>query len=94
MGINIWELLTKKEIEISELRDKVLAVDASPVIYHFLASIRQSDGTPLMDSHSRVTSHLMGISTRVTKLMTEGIKLVFCFDGRSPDLKFHERERR
>ena len=94
MGINIWELLPKKEIEINELRDKVLAVDASPVLYQFLASIRQPDGTPLMDSQRRVTSHLMGISTRVTKLMIEGIKLVFCFDGRSPDLKVHEKERR
>ena len=94
MGINIWELLPKKEIEITDLKGKVLAVDASPVIYQFLASIRQRDGTPLMDSKSRITSHLMGISTRVTKLMAEGLKLIFCFDGRAPDLKIYERERR
>lgn len=94
MGINIWELLPKKEIEINDLKGKVLAVDASPVIYQFLASIRQRDGTPLMDSKGRITSHLMGISTRVTRLMAEGLRLIFCFDGRAPDLKIYERERR
>ncbi|MBI2499303.1 flap endonuclease-1 [Candidatus Woesearchaeota archaeon] len=94
MGINIWELLPKKEIEISDLKGKVLAVDASPAIYQFLASIRQRNGIPLMDSKGRITSHLMGISTRVTKLMAEGLKLIFCFDGRAPDLKIYERERR
>src|SRR3989344_5610903 len=94
MGINIWELLPKKEIEISDLKGKVLAVDASPAIYQFLASIRQRDGTPLMDSKGRMTSHLMGISTRITRLMAEGLKLIFCFDGKSPDLKIYERERR
>ncbi|MFH1209536.1 MAG: LAGLIDADG family homing endonuclease [archaeon] len=94
MGINIWELFPKKEIKISDLKGKVLAVDASPVIYQFLASIRQRDGTLLMDSKGEITSHLMGLSTRITKLMSEGLKLIFCFDGRPPDLKIHEREER
>lgn len=94
MGIKLWDELPKKQIEISELKGKVLAVDASPILYQFLASIRQRDGTPLMDSQGNITSHLMGISTRITRLMEEGLKLAFCFDGRPPDLKIHEQERR
>jgi flap endonuclease-1 len=76
------------------LSNKKLAVDASSVIYQFLSNIRQRDGTPLMDSHGNVTSHLMGILTRSLNLMQENIKLAFCFDGSPPDMKIQERLRR
>ena len=51
-------------------------------------------GFPEFAFKSIITNHLMGISPRVTKLMAEGLKLIFCFDGRAPDLKIYERERR
>ena len=94
MGLKIWELIPKKEIEIEGLKGKVLAVDASTIIYQFLSSIRQPDGTPLMDSKGNVTSHLMGIFTRITRLMSENIKLIFCFDGAVPEMKFGETQTR
>jgi len=92
MGIAISELIPKKEISLQELKGKKLAIDASPVIYQFLASIRQSDGTPLMDNKKNITSHLMGLSTRITKLMQENIKLAFVFDGKPPKMKFGESQ--
>lgn len=94
MGLKIWDLIPRREIEINELSGKILAVDASPVLYQFLSSIRQSDGTPLMDSHGNITSHLMGIFTRITRLIQEDIKLIFCFDGKIPALKYQETESR
>ncbi len=92
MGIAISSLIPKKEISLTDLCGKSLAVDSSNVLYQFLSSIRQSDGTPLMDSKQRVTSHLMGLSTRIPKLMSEGIKLCFIFDGKPPALKFKESQ--
>tara|TARA_Y100000034_G_C6908725_1_gene422586 strand:- start:3514 stop:4509 length:996 start_codon:yes stop_codon:yes gene_type:complete len=92
MGIAISSLIPKKEIKISDLGGKRLAVDTSNVLYQFLSSIRQVDGTPLMDSKRRVTSHLMGLSTRIPKLMDENIKLCFVFDGKPPALKFQESQ--
>jgi len=92
MGVAISDLIPKKEIKLEELKGKKLAIDASPVIYQFLASIRQPDGTPLMDNKNNVTSHLMGLSTRIPKLMEAGLKLAFVFDGKPPKMKFEESQ--
>lgn len=87
MGVKLTDLVVRKELSIEQLRGKILAVDFSNALYQFLASIRQRDGTPLMDSKGRVTSHLMGIFTRFTNILGAGIKLVAVFDGERPMLK-------
>ena len=94
MGIKIREILPAREITLDDLRGKVIAVDFFNVVYQFLASIRMADGTPLTDSHGRITSHLQGLLNRTVALMEKGIKLVFVFDGKPHPLKFGERERR
>jgi len=87
MGLNIREIIPRKEIEISDLKDKVVFVDAYNMLYQFLSTIRQPDGTPLMDNKKRVTSHLSGVFYRNVNLLSEGIKLVYVFDGEPPKLK-------
>ncbi|MEK6841247.1 MAG: flap endonuclease-1 [Nanoarchaeota archaeon] len=94
MGLQISELVPKKEISFKDLQNKKIAVDASQTLYQFLSSIRQQDGTPLMDSKQRITSHLQGIITRVTNLMAQNIKLCFAFDGKPPLLKIKTQEER
>ncbi len=87
MGLNIKDIIPRKEIEISDLKNKVVFVDAYNMLYQFLSTIRQPDGTPLMDNKRRVTSHLSGIFYRNTNLLSEGLKLVYVFDGKPPELK-------
>lgn len=87
MGLQIGDIIPKKEIELSALKGKTLAVDAFNVIYQFLSTIRQPDGTPLMDSKQRITSHLSGLFYRNLSLLHEGIKLIYVFDGKPPALK-------
>ena len=94
MGVAISDLLPKKQISIDSLKGKKLAIDSSNVLYQFVASIRQMDGTPLMDSKGNITSHLMGLSTRIPSLMEQNIRLCFVFDGKPPQLKFQEKELR
>ena len=94
MGLQIGSLVPKKEISFKDLENKVIAIDASQMLYQFLSSIRQPDGTPLMDSNESITSHLQGILTRVTNLMSQNIKLCFVFDGKAPLLKIKEQEER
>ncbi len=94
MGVNFKDLVLKKEISIPMLSGKRLVVDGNNILYQFLATIRQPDGSPLKDSHGNITSHLNGLFHRTTKLMHYGIKLIFVFDGKAPDLKRAERERR
>jgi len=94
MGVQITELLKRKEINLNELANKVIAVDSHLFLYQFLTTIRQRDGTLLMDSKGRTTSHLAGLFTRSTKLIESGLKLVYVFDGKAPELKHEEREKR
>ena len=94
MGLNISEIIPRKEIEISDLKGKMVCVDAFNTLYQFLTSIRQPDGTPLMDSKARITSHLSGIFYRNTNLLAEGIKMVYVFDGIPPEQKIRTFRKR
>jgi len=87
MGLQIGEIVPRKSVAFSELKGKVVAVDAFNAIYQFLSSIRQPDGTPLMDNKKRVTSHLSGLFYRNISLLSEGIKLIYVFDGEYHSLK-------
>jgi flap endonuclease-1 len=94
MGLNIREIIPRREIDFSELKEKIVCVDAFNSLYQFLSSIRQYDGTPLMDSKKRITSHLSGIFYRNIALLSEGIKLIYVFDGFAPGLKGKTHENR
>lgn len=87
MGVDLGELLQRKNIEIRDLSSKWVAVDAFNTFYQFLSIIRQRDGTPLMDHQGRVTSHLSGLLYRTTNLIEAGVKMAFVFDGEAPSFK-------
>lgn len=87
MGVMIKEIVTKEDIVLESLAGKTIAIDALNALYQFLAIIRQRDGTPLMDSKGRITSHLSGILYRTCKLLEAGVKPVWVFDGKPPLLK-------
>lgn len=94
MGVKINELVPSRELTFRELKDKIIVVDASLFLYQFLTTIRQPDGTALMDSKGRVTSHLVGLFSRTARLMQYGMKLAYVFDGEPPKLKALEQSRR
>lgn len=94
MGVKISEIVPKKAIDLDFLSNKILAVDSSTMLFQFLSSIRQPDGTPLQDSEGHVTSHLVGLASRIPNLLEKRIKPIFVFDGVSPELKRKEQERR
>ncbi len=94
MGLNIREIISSKEIDASNLNGKTVCVDAFNILYQFLSTIRQMDGTPLMDNQKRITSHLSGIFYRNISLLSEGMKLVYVFDGEPPKLKSKIHEKR
>lgn len=94
MGTKLKEIIQKKEISLEELKNKKLVIDTYNILYQFLSSIRQRDGSLLTDSHGNVTSHLVGMFSRTCKLMQYGIKPAFVFDGKPPKMKWMEAERR
>ncbi|HKL23753.1 MAG TPA: flap endonuclease-1 [Candidatus Nanoarchaeia archaeon] len=87
MGLSIKDIIPRKEIETEDLKGKTVCVDAFNILYQFLSTIRQFDGTPLMDSKQRITSHLSGLFYRNISLLSQGIKLIYVFDGKPPELK-------
>src|SRR5512138_71637 len=87
MGVDLSDLVEPREIELKELNNSTIAIDAFNTLYQFLSIIRQQDGAPLADDRGNVTSHLSGIIYRVTNLIEEGIKPVFVFDGKPPSFK-------
>src|SRR3989344_6570161 len=92
MGLQIGDIVPRKDVNFGQLKGKTIAVDAFNAIYQFLSSIRQADGTPLMDSKKRVTSHLSGLFYRNMALIAEGIKLIYVFDGEYNVLKNRTHE--
>ncbi len=94
MGVNLKGLFEPETVDSSSLSNQKLAVDAYNTIYQFLSTIRQYDGTPLKDSNGNITSHLSGLFYRSLKLMSEGIRLCFVFDGKPSHLKLTTLESR
>lgn len=94
MGVQISEILPKHQVDVAAFSGKIVAVDAFNWIYQFLSSIRQPDGTSLMDSKGRITSHLSGLFYRNAKLLESNIRMVYVFDGKPSELKRHATEKR
>jgi flap endonuclease-1 len=87
MGVNISDIITREKAAIADFSGRWIAVDAYNILYQFLSIIRQPDGTPLIDSRGNVTSHLAGLLSRTTSLLSAGINLAFVYDGEPHALK-------
>jgi flap endonuclease-1 len=94
MGLDLKPIIEPSSITISELANKVVAVDAYNTIYQFLATIRGQTGELLTNAQGDITSHLSGLFYRNIHLLTENVKLVYIFDGKPNPLKLKEIERR
>jgi len=94
LGVKLKDLISPKIISFDDLTNKYIAIDALNAIYQFMAIIRQPDGTPLMDKEGNVTSHFSGLFYRTINLIEFGIRPVYVFDGKPPDLKLQTIQKR
>ncbi|KAK4991418.1 Elongation of fatty acids protein 2 [Elasticomyces elasticus] len=62
-------------------------------LYSFLVAVR-SDGQQLMNETGETTSHLMGMFYRTLRIVENGIKPLYVFDGAPPKLKSGELAKR
>lgn len=62
-------------------------------IYSFLIAVR-SEGQQLMSDSGETTSHLMGMFYRTLRMVDNGIKPLYVFDGAPPKLKSGELAKR
>jgi len=82
-----------KENEIKNYFGRKVAIDASMCIYQFLIAVRQ-EGQVLTNEAGETTSHLMGLFYRTIRMVDNGIKPVYVFDGKPPDMKSGELAKR
>jgi flap endonuclease-1 len=94
MGIDLGDLFKKEKCSFNDFKDRVIVIDAYNVLHQFLSIIRQRDGTPLKDSHGKITSHLSGLLYRTANLIESRIKPVYVFDGEPHPLKAKTIEER
>ena len=94
MGIDFGDAIPREKIQLEDIAGWKLAVDGYNTLYQFLAIIRGMDGGHLRDSQGRVTSHISGLFYRNINLLELGMKLVYVFDGKPPELKMEEIRRR
>ncbi|KAF5862649.1 Elongation of fatty acids protein 2 [Aspergillus alliaceus] len=72
---------------------KVAITYGSMSIYSFLIAVR-SEGQQLMSDTGETTSHLMGMFYRTLRMVDNGIKPLYVFDGAPPKLKSGELAKR
>jgi len=88
LGVLLTPILKREQTSFKALYGKSFAVDASIELHQFLALIRKPDGSLFTDPRGRVTSHLIGLLTRTSRLVTDyKLRPVFVFDGRPNPLK-------
>ncbi|KAF9283250.1 Elongation of fatty acids protein 2 [Mortierella alpina] len=92
IGDNAKEAI--KEDDIKNYFGRKVAIDASMSIYQFMIAVRQQDGQLLQNEHGETTSHLMGMFYRTLRMVDNGIKPVYVFDGKPPTLKSGELAKR
>ncbi|KAF9169188.1 Elongation of fatty acids protein 2 [Mortierella sp. AD011] len=83
-----------KEDDIKNYFGRKVAIDASMSIYQFMIAVRQQDGQLLQNEQGETTSHLMGMFYRTLRMVDNGIKPVYVFDGKPPTLKSGELAKR
>ncbi len=94
MGVDLKGIVYAKKTRLESFSGRIVAIDAYNAIYQFLASIRGELGEPLRDRSGNVTSHLTGLFYRNVNLVSLGIRPVYVLDGKPPELKSLEIERR
>ncbi|BES88425.1 Flap endonuclease 1 [Nesidiocoris tenuis] len=85
--------LAIKDNEIKNYFGRKVAIDASMSLYQFLIAVR-SEGQMLTSTDGEPTSHLMGTFYRTIRLVENGIKPLYVFDGKPPQMKSGELEKR
>lgn len=84
-----------KPQEFKNYFGRKIAIDASMCLYQFLIAIRSDGpGGMLTDANGEPTAHLNGIFYRTIRMLENGLKPVYVFDGKAPDMKGGELEKR
>jgi len=83
-----------KEHPLNYYHGRKIAIDASMFLYQFMIAVRTEDGKAFTNESGEETMHLNGLFYRTIKFLELGIKPLYVFDGKAPDLKSDELDKR
>ncbi|RNF10167.1 flap endonuclease-1 (FEN-1) [Trypanosoma rangeli] len=86
-----------REHELKNYFGRRIAIDASMTIYQFLIAMKgfqDGQGVELTNEAGEVTSHLNGLFARTLRMVDEGLRPIYVFDGKPPTLKASELQER
>lgn len=89
-----------KDTQMKDLHGRKIAIDASMYIYQFMIAMQglaengAADLAQLQNADGEVTTHLNGIWSRTLKMIDEGLKPIYVFDGKPPEMKRRELDKR
>ncbi len=83
------------EHDIKNYFGRKIAIDISMSLYQFLIQVRIGpENDSLTNAEGEVTSHIQGIFYRTIRMMENGIKPIYVFDGKPPAMKKGELNKR
>ncbi|KAI6178752.1 Flap endonuclease 1 [Aphelenchoides besseyi] len=83
-----------REAELNAFFGRKVAIDASMSMYQFLIAIRPDKTQNLTNDRGETTSHLNGMFYRTIRMMENGLKPILVFDGKPPEMKSEELDKR
>nr|A9U328.1 RecName: Full=Flap endonuclease 1-B; Short=FEN-1-B; AltName: Full=Flap structure-specific endonuclease 1-B [Physcomitrium patens] len=83
-----------KEQKFESYFGRKIAIDASMSIYSFLVVVGRTGTDMLTNDAGEVTSHLIGMFNRTIRVLEAGLKPVYVFDGKPPEMKGGELAKR
>jgi flap endonuclease-1 len=92
MGIKHLHEFLKKTGNIIQTKSnnsyygKIIAIDISMLLYKIVIGIRKT-GNDLLNCDKEIVSHIIGLYDKTMKFLEMGIKPIFVFDGKPPELK-------
>lgn len=94
MGIkNLKKVILKhalnsiEKVKITKFKNKTITVDTNLMIYKYVTAVRKQ-GYDLKDlENGKITSHIIGIKSQITKLRNFKIEPIYVIDDGVPELK-------
>lgn len=88
-----------RDVPLNSLHGRKIAMDASMAIYQFLIAVRSNNAAGgnavmLTNADGDTTSHIQGMFNRTIRFLTEGIRPIYVFDGKPPNIKSGELVKR
>jgi flap endonuclease-1 len=80
-------------VTMEDLSGRTVAIDATIALYQFLG-VFTTGGKPIVNKRGEHINHLQGFFFRTIQLLEKGIKPLYVFDGKPPEVKTDKLERR